>query len=301
MYDRLLPYGEPVYAPGLPRADADYPLFIVSITFTAKLKPGHVPCIQVRGTSMFLATEYQTHIKEPVTLSCTNVDLALWQEHYDLQILAFNGGWRFHGVTGLFTDYIDKWMEVKATNTGALRALAKLMLNSLYGKFATNPNITPKVPVFDDDNNVVKLVMGADDTKDPVYTAMGAFITAYARDITIRAAQDNYDVFAYADTDSLHLLTTEAPVGLEIDDHKLGTWKREYQFAEALFVRAKAYIERLDTGEHVTHVAGLPDRIAHSMTIADFTNGRRFAGKLQPKRVPGGMVLEDVGFTMNMQ
>jgi hypothetical protein len=301
MYDRMLPYGEPVYAPGLPVPDKDYPLFIVSVTFTAKIKPGHVPCIQVKGSSHFLATEYQKEIKEPVTLSCTNVDLALWEEHYDLDILAYNGGWLFHGVTGLFTDYIDKWMEVKANNTGAMRALAKLMLNSLYGKFATNPSVTPKIPVFDDENDVVKLVMGDDDKRDPVYTAMGTFITAYARAVTIGAAQANYDVFAYADTDSLHLLTLEPPVGLEIDDNKLGTWKKEYEFQEGLFVRAKAYIERLFTGEHVTHVAGLPDRIAHKMTIADFSNGRRFAGKLQPKRVPGGMVLEDVGFTMNME
>lgn len=301
MYDRLLPYGEPIYAPGLPQPDKDYPLFIVSVTFTAKIKPGHVPCIQVKGSSLFLATEYQTHIKEPVTMSCTNVDLALWEEHYDLEILAYNGGWLFHGVTGLFTEYIDKWMEIKATNTGALRALAKLMLNSLYGKFATNPSVTPKIPVFDDENDVVKLVMGDDDTRDPVYTAMGVFITAYARQVTITAAQENYDVFAYADTDSLHLLTLEPPVGLEIDDNKLGTWKKEYEFEAGLFARAKAYIERLATGEHVTHVAGLPDRIAHKMTIADFQNGKRFAGKLQPKRVPGGMVLEDVGFTMNME
>ena len=300
MYDRLLPYGEPVYAPGLPHPTKEHPLFIVSVTFTAELKPDHVPCIQVKGSSHFLATEYQTSIKDPVTMSCTSVDLALWQEHYDLEILSYNGGWLFHGVTGLFTEYIDKWMEVKATNTGALRTLAKFMLNSLYGKFATNPSVTPKEPIFDDENNVVKLVLGEDDRRDPVYTAMGAFITAYARDVTIRAAQDNYDVFAYADTDSLHLLTLDPPVGLTVDEHKLGTWKFEYEFSEALFVRAKAYIEKTAVG-HVTHVAGLPDRIAHQMTIPDFIHGRRFDGKLQPKRVPGGMILEDVGFTINME
>lgn len=316
MYDRLLPYGEPVYAPGLPELTKEYPLFIVSVTFTAKLKPGHVPCIQVKGSSHFLATEYQTEIKDPVTMSCTNVDLALWESHYDLRILAYNGGWLFHGVTGVFAEYIDKWMEVKANNDGGLRALAKLFLNSLYGKFATNPNITPKVPVFDEETDAVKLVMGDDDTRDPVYTAMGVFITAYARDVTIRAAQDNYDVFAYADTDSLHLLIDEDPEGLDVDPNKLGAWKREYAFEQGLFVRAKAYIERLfehthtaeecplkDHGEwcrHVTHVAGLPDRIADKMTIDDFVGGRRFTGKLQPMRVPGGIVLVDVGFTMNM-
>lgn len=308
MYDRLLPYGEPVYAPGLPVADKEYPLFIVSVTFTAKLKPNHIPCIQVKGSSHFLATEYQTEIKEPVTLSCTNVDLALWEEHYDLNILAYNGGWRFHGVTGLFTDYIDKWMEVKAANTGALRALAKLMLNSLYGKFATNPNVTPKVPMFDDDTNTVRYVLGADETKDPVYTAMGAFITAYAREVTIRAAQENYDSFAYADTDSLHLLITDDPAGLDIDEHKLGTWKREYKFDRGLFIRAKQYIERLYpvipfVAEHVTHVAGLPVDAARQVTIENVIGRDKvvFPGKLQPRTVPGGVVLENINFTLTLE
>lgn len=316
MYDRVLPYGEPVYAPGLPRASADYPLFIVSVTFTARLKPGHVPCIQVKGSSHFLATEYQRDITDPVTMSCTNVDLALWESHYDLDILSYNGGWLFHGATGLFTAYIDKWMKVKAESDGGLRALAKLMLNSLYGKFATNPNVTPKIPVFDADADAVTLVVGDDETRDPVYTAMGVFITAYARDVTIRAAQEHYPVFAYADTDSLHLLIDQDPPGLDVDPHKLGAWKREYRFESGLFVRAKAYIERLDTEphspadctldehghwcRHVTHVAGLPDRISAKMTMEDFIGGRTFTGKLQPKRVPGGIVLVDVGFTMNM-
>ena len=47
-------------------------------------------------------------------------------------------GWKFKGICGLFTDYIDKWVKVKtvATLSGnkGLRTLAKLMLNSLYRK-----------------------------------------------------------------------------------------------------------------------------------------------------------------------
>jgi len=317
MYDRVLPYGEPIYEPGLPRATREYPLFIVSVTFTGKLKPGHVPCIQIKGSSHFLATEYQTEILDPVTMSCTSVDLALWEEHYELDILSYNGGWLFHGVSGLFKEYIDKWMEVKKVSTGGMRALAKLFLNSLYGKFATNPNITPKIPVFDTEANIVRLVMGDDDKRDPVYTAMGAFITAYARDVTIRAAQQNYAVFAYADTDSLHLLTDTDPDNLWVNPHELGAWKFEYAFESALFVRAKAYTQRLTTDphspedcsldahgpwcRHVTHVAGMPDRIASKLTIDDFVGGRTFKGKLQPQRVPGGIVLIDIDFTMNME
>lgn len=308
MYDRVLPYGEPMYAEGLPAATEEYPLFIVSLTFTAKLKPNHIPCIQVKGSSHFLATEYQTHIKEPVTIACTNVDLALWLDHYDMDIHAYNGGWLFHGVTGQFTEYIDKWMDVKNNATGGMREIAKLHLNSLYGKFATNPNVTQKIPRFVD--NVVKLGMGEDETREPVYTAMGVFITAYARDVTIRAAQDHYDVFAYADTDSLHLFVDEHPESLDVDKNKLGAWKHEYDFTDAIFIRAKAYIEH-KTEEfaydkdgnyrpYVTHVAGLPEKVAKQMTFDDIVNGKVFTGKLAPKRVPGGIVLEDIDFTLTV-
>jgi hypothetical protein len=313
MYNELLPYGMPQFVEGLPEATEDRPLFIVSVTFTAKLKKGHIPCIQVKGSSRFIATEYQKVISEPVTLSCTNVDLALWEDHYDMDILSYNGGWLFHGMTGVFNEYIDKWSKVKQESTGGMRTLSKLLLNSLYGKFATNPDITGKVPVFED--NIVKLKMGSPETREPVYTAMGVFITAYARDKTIRAAQENYPVFAYADTDSLHLLTTEDPGNLWVDPKALGAWKFEYAFDRALFIRAKSYTEHLAPEhhhtpeecphdahtpgcEHETHVAGLPVQIGEKLTIEDFVGGRTFEGKLNPKRVPGGIVLEDVGFTL---
>lgn len=298
MYDRVLPYGEPKHFEGAPVHDPDYPLQIINITFVAKLKKHHIPCIQIRGSSHFINTEYQERITEPVTLMTTNIDLALWQEHYDLTVLSYNGGWMFRGVTGMFCEYIDKWMEVKANNEGGLRQIAKLMLNSLYGKFATNPNITPKIPVFED--NTVKLVLGPEDTRDPVYTPMGVFITAYARDLTIRAAQEHYDVFAYADTDSLHLLIDENPTTLDIHPDRLGTWKREYRFTEAFFIRAKAYVEHHEAGHFVTHIAGLPDSIAGQLTIDSIVDGACFDGKLAPKRVPGGIVLQDVGFTLNL-
>jgi hypothetical protein len=230
-----------------------------------------------------------------------------------MDILSYNGGWLFFAQRGTFKDYIDKWNEVKANSEGGQRALAKLLLNSLYGKFATNPDITGKVPVFED--NIVKLKMGEPETREPVYTAMGVFITAYARDKTIRAAQESYPVFAYADTDSLHLLTNTDPDGLWVDAKALGAWKFEYAFDRALFIRAKTYIEHLNSAhhhspehchmeahgawcEHETHVAGLPVQIGEKLTIEDFIGGRRFEGKLTPLRVPGGIVLQDVGFTL---
>lgn len=309
MYNDLLPYGEPLYMAGYVEPTERHPLAIQSVTFTAKLKKNHIPCIQVKGSSHFVNTEYQTNIKEPVTLMCTSVDLALWEDHYDMDIHSYNGGWLFMGAVGMFEEYIDKWMEVKTKEKGALRELAKLFLNSLYGKFATNPNITSKYPILEDDR--VKLVLGEEELRDPVYTAMGVFITAYARDITIRAAQTHYDSFLYADTDSLHLSLDHDPDTLDIDPDKLGAWKKEYEFDDAIFLRAKQYAEHLPPHEvermskpgkpmnpNVVHVAGMGHNIASKLTLDDIVPGKSFAGSLRPVNVPGGVVLIDRDFTL---
>ena len=79
----------------------------------------------------------------------------------------------------------------------------------------------------------------------PVYTPLGVFITAWARDKTIRAAAANHDRFLYADTDSLHLLGTTPPDNLEIHSTRLGAWKIEGTFDRGIFVRAKQYQRRV--------------------------------------------------------
>lgn len=301
MYSKVLPYGEPLYyADGLPEASEEYPLFIACITFTAKLRDDHLPCIQIKNSSMFTPTEYVTEVLDPVTMYVTSVDLALWEEHYDMDILAYNGAWMFRGITGFFNDYIDHWMKIKEESDGGKRLIAKLHLNSLYGKFATNPDVTSKIPVFDEEKDIVRLIEGPPETRNPVYTAMGVFITSYARDLTIRTAQDHFDRFIYADTDSLHLLTgTGRGKALRVHPTELGAWKHEYDFSAGIFVRAKAYTELTDKG-YQTHIAGLPENIAQNVTFESYVDGATFEGKLAPKRVPGGIILKDVGFTLNL-
>lgn len=304
MYSKVLPYGEPLYyADGLPEPSDEYPLFIACITFTAKLRDDHLPCIQIKNSSMFTPTEYVTEILDPVTMYVTSVDLALWEEHYDMDILAYNGAWMFRGVVGFFNDYIDHWMRIKEESDGGKRLIAKLHLNSLYGKFATNPDVTSKIPVFDEEKDIVRLIEGPPETRNPVYTAMGVFITSYARDLTIRTAQDHYGRFVYADTDSLHLLLEGTETGkgkaLRVHPTELGAWKHEYDFSAGIFIRAKAYTELTDKG-YQTHIAGMPESIAQHVTFESYRDGATFEGKLAPKRVPGGIILKDVGFTLNL-
>lgn len=140
MYTQLLPYGYPVYFEGKPDHIKEYPLYIVHLTCCFELKKGHLPTIQLKNNRRYIETEYLTTSRvkfgrdeenEPVEMWVTNVDWALIQEHYDITELTYINGFRFKGVIGLFNEYIDHWMSIKETTTGALRQLAKLMLNSL--------------------------------------------------------------------------------------------------------------------------------------------------------------------------
>lgn len=313
MYNDILPYGEPEFVEGRVEPTESRPLTVFSITFLAKLKPGHIPCIQIKGSFIFGSTEYLTVIDEPTTLMVTNVDLDLYMEHYDMQILAYGGGWRFKGVRGLFDDYIDKWSKVKVEATGGKREIAKLHLNALYGKFGSNPNITGRYPVIEDGR--VKFVRGEDKTKAPIYTAIAVFVTAYARALTIRAAQTNYDNFAYADTDSLHLLgdhwetytddkgkevLANPPADIDVHPTTRGAWKYEYSFTNAFYVRPKFYLEQLADGSYKVAAAGLPQQESEKLTFDDLTDGKVITGKLAPRSVPGGVVLEDVPYTIKL-
>lgn len=298
MYNSLIPHGEPEYVEGLVLPTATRPLTIFSVTFTAKIKPGHIPCIQIKGTSMFAPTEYLSVVKEPTTLMMTNIDLALYQDHYDMEILEYGGGWRFHAAVGLFDNYIDKWSRIKEHSTGGIREIAKLHLNSLYGKFASNPNVTSKIPYLKD--GAVAYTRGKDEARPPVYTAAGVFITSHARDLTIRAAQANYDTFAYADTDSLHLLRDDTPDNIEVHPTKMGAWKLEYAFDSAFYIRSKAYMERHPDGTYTNRIAGLPETVSDKLTFDALEDGMILNGKLAPKSVPGGVVLNDVPFRLKL-
>lgn len=296
MRTALLPYGDPIYSEGGPVTDR--PLYIASITITAKLKKDHIPCIQIKKNLSFNPTSYLTEIKEPTTVVATNVDIELWKKHYNLKIISWNGTFEFRGSHGFFDEYVDHFMEIKKNSEGGLRQIAKLHLNSLYGKFATNPDITGKHPVLKD--NQVSLEMNEIEMRDPVYTPMGVFITAYARKKTITSAQENYNTFAYADTDSLHLVgPTSPPDTLWVDPVELGAWKHESNFTEAVYIRAKQYAERIDNRLDV-HIAGMPRSIAQTLTMEDMLNGGTWDGKLIPTRVPGGVVLRNTTFTLRI-
>jgi hypothetical protein len=298
---KLLPYGMPVYYLGEYEHDEFYPLYIQRLRCSFRLKEGYLPMIQIKHGGRFVGTEYLKTSKDKlgndeVELVLTSVDLELFFEHYDVDVIEWKSGWKFKACEGLFNEYIDYWMKVKETSTGSIKAIAKLMLNSLYGKFAKNPDVTGKYPYLNEEGSVSYSMLD-EDLSDPVYTAMGCFITAWARDKTIRTAQSVYDRFIYADTDSIHLLNSD-PVTIDVHPSKLGAWKHEGDFTRARFIRAKTYIEEIDGELHVT-CAGMPSNVKKEVTWDNFHVGLTLDGKLMPMHVPGGIVLQPIQFTIS--
>lgn len=142
--------------------------------------------------------------------------------------------------------------------------------------------------------------------------------------------------FIYADTDSLHIdMPIEKIKGVTIHPTEFCCWKHEACWDIGLFTRQKTYIEHI-TAEPPKEVepyynvkcAGMNDRtkeiFMHSVLqdydiennpdkyypdelefmrvkreLTDFKVGLKVPGKLHPKRIKGGIVLERISFEMH--
>lgn len=304
MYYEELPWGKPVAYKGKYQGIPNHPLYIQMFRCEFTLKPSKLPTIQLKGNIGFTPTEYvESSNGDTITLCLCSVDLHLFLEHYNVTNLEFISGWAFRSSTTLFKSYIDKWIGIKiqAEKDGnkGLRQWAKIMLNSLYGKFALNPLCAKKIPYLEDD--IVKYHTTPKETRKPLYLPVGSFITAYARNYTIRSAQKirdysvkvyGEDMFIYSDTDSIHTLlpVTDVKNILDVDPYRLGTWKIEKQFDTGKFLRAKTYIES-EYGKMSVTCCGMPKNVKQSVTWDNFWFGAEYQGKLMPRHFKGGVAL----------
>lgn len=323
----VLPYGRPVFFSGQYQPDNMHPLYIQRLRCQFELKPNKIPMIQLKHNLSFVPTEYlKSSNDQIITLTLTNIDLELFLENYDVYEMEYVNGWKFKGASGMFDQYIDYWTEIKIQATkdknAGLRAIAKLYLNSLYGKFATSPYVRSAIPYLGEDG-VVHYHKTEYEERDSIYVPIGAFITAIARNKTIRSAQSVYNRYLYSDTDSIHIRGTDIPDCLEVDDYKLGAWKCESRFERARFIRQKCYIEdeiiteeeyntkmlefpylcrKTENGYRFMKVtvAGLPAGGYKYVTWDNFRGGAKYGGKLQPKRVAGGTVLNPTTYEIKV-
>lgn len=357
------PLGLPTFWKGnyIPNeAIADNKYFFVRVKTRFYIKPNMLPFIQIKSSLLYKGTEalessdvynkdtgtYVAFYKDKagnicdtrVELTLTMTDYYLFLEHYDVKQFEIIDGCWFWSEIGIFDTYIEKYKKIKMESTGAQRELAKLFLNNLYGKMASNTNSSFKFAFIKEDGTIGYYPVVAHD-KQAGYIPVGSAITSYARNFTIRAAQKNFygadkRGFIYADTDSIHCdLKPEEIVGIKVDDKNFCCWKLESCWDIGYFTRQKTYIE------HVTHenlkpidkpyynikCAGMSKKpkklfelsmmgyvpqpednfteedlefLKTKRTIEDFKIGLKVPGKLIPKRIHGGVVLEETTYEM---
>lgn len=255
-----------------------------------------------------------------VTMTMTMTDWELFKKHYELVDTEILDGCWFFSEIGIFDEYIDKYAEMKKTSKGARRTLAKLFLNNLYGKEAASTDSSFKIAYVKDDG-VIGFFPVKENAKAPGYIPCGAAITSYSRCFTITAAQQNYygsneRGFIYADTDSIHCdLKPEEVKGITVHPTEFCCWKLESYWDKAVFTRQKTYIEHVthEDGEPIKEpfydvkCAGMPKKSkqifldkmeAGEYDLTDFKIGLKVEGKLTPKRIRGGVVLQETTYEM---
>lgn len=271
----MYPIGEPTFWKGnyIPDEAVDgVHYYFVRFKTRFYLKPGMLPFIQIKNTLSYRATEmletsdrynkddgkYYTqyydidgNLQEAiVTLTMTMIDFKLFVEHYELVDFEILDGCYFNAAVGIFDEYIEKYKQIKIHSKGAQRELAKLFLNNLYGKMASSQQSNFKVAYIKEDKTIGFYTQLAND-KEAGYIAVGSAITSYARNFTIRAAQQNYygadkDGFIYADTDSIHCsLPPDQIKGIKVHPTDFCCWKLESTWDVGFFVRQKTYVEHV--------------------------------------------------------
>lgn len=324
--------------------------FFVRIRTRFYLKKNRLPTIQIKGNPLYQSNEWLessdvvdkrtgkklTHYtlfgEEHDTrqeLFLTMTDYKLFHEQYYTEDYEELDGCWFYTVDEFFDQYISKYKKIKMESKGAIRTLAKLYLNNLYGKLASGTDSCFKIVYLKEDGALGFKAVEAYNKKAG-YIAMGSAITSYARNFTIRAAQANYygvnkAGFIYADTDSLHLdIPIEQVKGVTLHPTEFCCWAHECSWDSAIFTRQKTYIEHIiEEDEEPVEVpynsikcAGMPQRckdlLAYTLgddidlkklteeeeefiktkrTLKDFTVGLKVPSKLMVKNIKGGTLL----------
>lgn len=303
MYDNPMPIGMGKIYNSIKECvnDKRYLYLVVVCVQYAKVKDGFHSFIgENAGFSYSRKYEYKDELN--------NVVLYLWKNEFNLfkRIYSFKGviskviGYKV--AFNVFKDYIDRWIGVKMNaKTPAERQLAKLMLNSLYGKFGMNDNRVTKIP-----NGITsdgRISYDYVDTISVYYDKkVASYITSCARVKYATMMNLCGDDFIYGDTDSLYIRGHEIPPYFDgcVDDKKLGYWKYEGHYTHFRALKAKCYLKQYDNGEIDRKICGCPKKAGELINFDNFHYGLKLVGvKNVKQKCCGGIVIGKTDFTIS--
>lgn len=256
----------------------------------------------------------------------SNWDYRIMKSEYNIHSMKITKLYLFRSKIGQYADFVDFFMNQKTEadkirndpaasaddkqNAEVLRNIAKVMLNSSYGKDGTKLLRTNNKTIYDPALDVLEQEANADISEPEYYLPSAIFICAHARYQLFKAAILVRDDFIYSDTDSVKVTSDGNEIlknnpKFDVDPYRLGSWGYEGKYDTARFVRQKTYSYTQDGERHYT-VCGAPDSVKLTFKIDDFLPGMIISledlhkegreGRLLPVRVPGGVILEETGF-----
>jgi DNA polymerase elongation subunit (family B) len=169
----------------------------------------------------------------------------------------------------LFKEYVDTFYKIKQTSTGAKKAVAKLLLNSAYGKFGQKRTFSEYLKIEDiinkgDDltdyvklNDMYYMKNKTSYQNRKINPVIASFITAYARDYLYSGMEliiNNGGTVYYVDTDSI-FCDIRLPDNI-VNDSELGYWSLEDIATNAVFVSPKQY-QYYDGETSITKMKGI--------------------------------------------
>lgn len=327
------PVGVPVRLKSMPTEeimkDRRYVSFL-KLRIKAKIKPDAViPFVSLgrqgrvgKGFNrLYRTNDFLREIDE--TFWVTSIDYRNIQNYYEIEEQEFIEGIIYtpeNTSCEIFYEYIRKWRAIKEQaareNNAGLKQLAKIMLNSLYGKFAQSIDNVETFFEFGESGSLTVSEGSFDGKTSLKNMGIAAMITSYAREILLDVANLlSPEEFLYCDTDSI--IMTESgwrkirEVKGLLDKAEFGCWDVEHIVKEVKILHQKCYMitefeafQRDHKRERtVVKCAGASEDIKRYIQYDNFNRGETITGARmkKAKQTIGGIALESRPFSIKAE
>lgn len=208
--------------------------------------------------------------------------------------------WAFRSLPAerFFKEYVEYYYDKKNNSDGVEKLIAKLFLNSNYGKFGEK-SIRVSKRIVKDNLNFISY-----ETNNELldyYVPIANAITMYGRLKIVDAVGENYETVAEIDTDSV-ALPNRLVNNFDLDDKKLGFWDIENDNLSGI-VRGKKqylfnYIDKKGNKKSNMAFAGIKVDKENFLFVKDITEkefifGKKIDNQLTPHFTPLGKRLEN--------
>jgi len=327
------PVGVPVRLKSMPTEeimkDRRYVSFL-KLRIKAKIKPDAVIPFVSLGRQGRVGKGFNRHYRTndflreiDETFWVTSIDYRSIQNYYEIEEQEFIEGIIYtpkNTSCEIFNEYISKWRAIKEqaarNKNNGLKQLAKIMLNSLYGKFAQSIDNVETFFEFGENGSLTVSEGGFDGKTSLKNMGIAAMITSYAREILLDVANLlSPNEFLYCDTDSI--IMTESgwrkirEVKGLLDKAEFGCWDVEHIVKEVKILHQKCYMitefeafQRDHKRERtVVKCAGASEDIKRYIRYDNFNRGETIKGARmkKAKQTIGGIALESRPFSIKAE